>query len=183
MPKISELPVAGPIGGTELLVCVQVGTTKQTTVNDVITGSGAGGPTWTTPASGALVWRNVSFSANVTLTDAGAFDVVAPFATNQAYGDNVTPVIGRFVTSTGVFHIRAEGNGKVVLDSATFTTAFVAIDDATGTFQIGNWQTCIYQLTGINATFWGGTGAPTDLNNAIDRIASVVSSGGAFPIP
>ena len=45
----------------------------------------------------------------------------------------------------------------------------------TGTVTIGGWSG--------TAGYWGGAGTPTDVWSAVDRIAAVVSGGGATPIP
>jgi len=183
MPRISLLPVAGAIVGTELTVCVQGGVTKQTTVNDLVAGSPLGGPHWNTPAAGQLQWNAVNSPANscIRLDDTGFTfqkynagsavhwqDALGVDSVIEAFGGGVFSVL---VTNGYVYNITIVAGGQV------------SWNPTGNVFTVAGFTTCTYQLTNQTPGFWGGPGVPTTVEAAIDRIANVVSAGGGTPIP
>jgi len=183
MPKISDLPAASSITGTELIVCVQGGVTKQTTCAD-IAATAAGGPHWPTPAGGQLQW-NASPGSGTTyfirLDDTGFLyeSFTAGSAIHWRDASAVDCVINGH--GGGVFFYTID-NGWV------FNVAIVAGGQhnwfsATNIYTEAGYASTSRQYIPSTPGNWGGPGVPADLETAIDRIAQVVSLAGTSPIP
>jgi len=164
MPKISELPAASALDGTEEVPLVQTGATKNCTTQDIADLSGGGGvPTQVVNADGSLV---INGAGQITVT-AGAGDTVVV----NFNGSQLTLGATGYVTLT-----LAAGQGLALQVPPS------QINIAGG----GGIQ--IYDLTGVtpdieyvpvNLVPWV-VPVPTRIHNALERLAAAlfVANGG-----
>lgn len=117
--------------------------------------------------------------------DHAGYDTINEYVIQQSSGKSIT--IGN--TALGFLQIDASGNltlgqdapGVFTIDHGAGTTLVIAGD---GTFTIDNsvsGKPVHIPYTPLAPGDWAGS--PTEVWEAIDRIAAVVSSGGASPIP
>lgn len=144
--KISQLPAAGAITGAELVPVVQSGTTSQTTVDDILTGTTLTSVSLVTSALGTPASGNLANCTFPTLNQnttgsAGSVDNAVTFDTSGGDAAGAT----------------FDGSGVVTVDYST-----VGAPKADGTDASGSW--------GIDVT---GNSATTDGTNVIDCTASL----------
>lgn len=179
---ISGLPAATlPLTGAELIVCVQGGVTVQATAADIATGAG-GYPHWVTPSPGNLSWTSTTNPGFLFSFDDAAFFQLA-MATGSLiscsaiggpifYAEGWTPLLCTVAISNAAKWTLTLASG-----------GHVDYDDATNALAEGGFTFTTHQYATPTPAFWGGPGNPASLEAAIDRIAAVVSAGGATPIP
>lgn len=174
MPKISALPGAPitPLQPADLIVCVQGGVTSQATVAD-LPGSGGGGPTWTTPVAGILLWNNVSTSAQMSLNDNGSYnlqmdndsqliqDIAA--APQVRIGFEAVAFQRLILTVQNPNSLRMEINGFGFIEMGV---------GATNLLTINGYNNCFIQYNPAAPANWAV--AMTDIWQALDRIAAAL---------
>jgi len=184
MPKISALPAVGttPLNNADLLVCVQGGVTCQATVADLPGSGGAGpGPHWVTPVADYLEWLSGStFVGQVKLDYSGVFTFTAQNGSTMIWQDTNTNSVTE-VFGGGVYSIILANN--YVWNVTVTAGGQLAISHAANSWTVSGFATTSTQITGLTAGYWGGPGTPATVENAIERIAAVVSAGGGTPIP
>ena len=177
--KISNLPAAGSITGTELVAVVQGGVTKQSTVAATQT-TVSGGTTGLTPATatagavtlaGTLAVANGGTNATATPT-AGA----VPYGTGTAYAFSVAGTSGQVLQSNGASAptwTTVTGTGTVTSVAAT-VPAFLSVTGSpittTGTLAIA------YSGTALPVAN-GGTNATTASLTSFNNITGYTASG------
>jgi hypothetical protein len=177
--KISNLPAAGAITGTELVAVVQGGVTKQSTVAATQT-TVSGGTTGLTPATatagavtlaGTLAIANGGTNATATPT-AGA----VPYGTGTAYAFSAVGSSGQFLKSNGAgapTWATVTGTGTVTSVAAT-VPAFLSVTGSpittTGTLAIA------YSGTALPVAN-GGTNATTASLTSFNNITGYTASG------
>ena len=177
--KISNLPAAGSITGTELVAVVQGGVTKQSTVAATQT-TVSGGTTGLTPATatagavtlaGRLTIANGGTNATATPT-AGA----VPYGTGTAYAFSVAGTSGQVLQSNGASAptwTTVTGTGTVTSVAAT-VPAFLSVTGSpittTGTLAIA------YSGTALPVAN-GGTNATTASLTSFNNITGYTASG------
>ena len=177
--KISNLPAAGSITGTELVAVVQGGVTKQSTVAATQT-TVSGGTTGLTPATatagavtlaGTLAVANGGTNATATPT-AGA----VPYGTGTAYAFSVAGTSGQVLQSNGASAptwATVTGTGTVTSVAAT-VPAFLSVTGSpittTGTLAIA------YSGTALPVAN-GGTNATTASLTSFNNITGYTASG------
>ena len=182
--KISNLPAAGALTGTELVAVVQGGITSQTTAAVIAATSGvtsfAGGTTGLTPASatsgavtlaGTLAIANGGTNATATPT-AGA----VPYGTGTAYAFSAAGTSGQVLKSNGASAptwATVTGTGTVTSVAAT-VPAFLSVTGspitAAGTLAIA------YSGTALPVAN-GGTNATTASLTSFNNITGYTASG------
>ena len=177
--KISNLPAAGAITGTELVAVVQGGVTSQSTVAATQT-TVSGGTTGLTPATatagavtlaGTLAVANGGTNATATPT-AGA----VPYGTGTAYAFSAVGTVGQFLKSNGASAptwATVTGTGTVTSVAAT-VPAFLSVTGSpittTGTLAIA------YSGTALPVAN-GGTNATTASLTSFNNITGYTASG------
>jgi hypothetical protein len=177
--KISNLPAAGAITGTELVAVVQGGVTKQSTVAATQT-TVSGGTTGLTPATatagavtlaGRLAIANGGTNATATPT-AGA----VPYGTGTAYAFSAAGTVGQVLQSNGAgapTWTTVTGTGTVTSVAAT-VPAFLSVTGSpittTGTLAIA------YSGTALPVAN-GGTNATTASLTSFNNITGYTASG------
>jgi len=177
--KISNLPAAGAITGTELVAVVQGSVTKQSTVAATQT-TVSGGTTGLTPATatagavtlaGTLAVANGGTNATATPT-AGA----VPYGTGTAYAFSAVGTVGQFLKSNGASAptwATVTGTGTVTSVAAT-VPAFLSVTGSpittTGTLAIA------YSGTALPVAN-GGTNATTASLTSFNNITGYTASG------
>ena len=177
--KISNLPAAGAITGTELVAVVQGGVTKQSTVTATQT-TVSGGTTGLTPATatagavtlaGRLAIANGGTNATATPT-AGA----VPYGTGTAYAFSAAGTVGQVLQSNGAgapTWTTVTGTGTVTSVAAT-VPAFLSVTGSpittTGTLAIA------YSGTALPVAN-GGTNATTASLTSFNNITGYTASG------
>jgi hypothetical protein len=177
--KISNLPAAGAITGTELVAVVQGSVTKQSTVAATQT-TVSGGTTGLTPATatagavtlaGTLAIANGGTNATATPT-AGA----VPYGTGTAYAFSAVGSSGQFLKSNGASAptwATVTGTGTVTSVAAT-VPAFLSVTGSpittTGTLAIA------YSGTALPVAN-GGTNATTASLTSFNNITGYTASG------
>ena len=177
--KISNLPAAGSITGTELVAVVQGGVTKQSTVAATQT-TVSGGTTGLTPATatagavtlaGRLAIANGGTNATATPT-AGA----VPYGTGTAYAFSVAGTSGQVLQSNGAgapTWATVTGTGTVTSVAAS-VPAFLSVTGSpittTGTLAIAFSGTAIPVAN-------GGTNATTASLTSFNNITGYTASG------
>jgi len=177
--KISNLPAAGSITGTELVAVVQGGVTKQSTVAATQT-TVSGGTTGLTPATatagavtlaGTLAIANGGTNATATPT-AGA----VPYGTGTAYAFSAAGTSGQVLQSNGAgapTWTTVTGTGTVTSVAAT-VPAFLSVTGSpittTGTLAIA------YSGTALPVAN-GGTNATTASLTSFNNITGYTASG------
>ena len=161
--KISQLPTASAITGSELVPVVQGGTTSQTTVDDILTG--------TTLTSVALVTSALGTPASGTLTNCtlpvggvtGLGSGVATFLATPSSANLASAVTGE--TGTGAL---------VFADTPTLVTPVL------GTPTSGTLTNCTIPVGGVTGL---GTGVATALAVNVGSAGAPVVNGGALGTP
>lgn len=177
--KISNLPAAGAITGTELVAVVQGGVTKQSTVTATQT-TVSGGTTGLTPATatagavtlaGRLAIANGGTNAT-TVPTAGA----VPYGTGTAYAFSAAGTAGQVLQSNGAgapTWTTVTGTGTVTSVAAT-VPAFLSVTGSpittTGTLAIAFSGTAIPVAN-------GGTNATTASLTSFNNITGYTASG------
>lgn len=177
--KISNLPAAGAITGTELVAVVQGGTTKQSTVTATQT-TVSGGTTGLTPATatagavtlaGRLAIANGGTNATATPT-AGA----VPYGTSTAYAFTAAGTAGQVLQSNGASAptwATVPGTGTVSSVAAT-VPAFLSVAGSpittAGTLALS------YSGTALPVAN-GGTNSTTASINSFNNITGYTASG------
>lgn len=177
--KISNLPAAGSITGTELVAVVQGGVTKKSTVAATQT-TVSGGTTGLTPATatagavtlaGMLAIANGGTNATATPT-AGA----VPYGTGTAYAFSAAGTLGQVLQSNGASAptwTTVTGTGTVTSVAAT-VPAFLSVTGSpittTGTLAIAFSGTAIPVAN-------GGTNATTASLTSFNNITGYTASG------
>ena len=177
--KISNLPAAGAITGTELVAVVQGGTTKQSTVAATQT-TVSGGTTGLTPATatagavtlaGTLAIANGGTNATAAPT-AGA----VPYGTGTAYAFTAAGTAGQVLQSNGASAptwATVPGTGTVSSVAAT-VPAFLSVTGSpvttAGTLALS------YSGTALPVAN-GGTNSTTASVNAFNNISGYSASG------
>jgi hypothetical protein len=183
MPKITALPSAStPLAGTELMVCVQGGVTSKVAVTDVNAGGGGGGgPHWVVPSGGYLEWITVAVATGQIKLDDSAV-LTMQFDNGSTFiNTNATAVQWQEAYNAGIITF-AVSNGAMWNMSTTGGGSIIC-NDATNAWQEQGFTITFRCWSAPNAGYWGGAGVPGSLEAAVDRIAAVVSAGGATPIP
>jgi len=164
MPKISELPAASALTGTEEVPIVQTATTKKTTTQDIADLSGAGGtPTQIVNADGSIT---INGAGQITTT-AGAGDTIVV----NFNGSTLTFGATGFVTLT-----LAAGQGlSLQVPPSQINIAGgggIQIWDLTGV-------TPDIEYVPVNLAPWV-VPVPTRMHNALERLAAAlfVANGG-----
>jgi hypothetical protein len=179
--KISALPAAGALAGTELLVAVQGGADVQTTTQDV---ANLGAGTWVTvntPIGGACTINCTSTaSMGLVVSDNGQGlwnfqqgSSIQMFSGPTLCFQMTTPLgnVIEIISNGQTWTMQTSGGGSIVLN------------DFGNTLVESGFAATNRQFIAPNPGYWGGPGVPLDLESAIDRIAAVVSAGGGTPIP
>jgi len=177
--KISNLPAAGSITGTELVAVVQGGVTKQSTVTATQT-TVSGGTTGLTPATatagavtlaGRLAIANGGTNAT-TVPTAGA----VPYGTGTAYAFSAAGTVGQVLQSNGASAptwTTVTGTGTVTSVAAS-VPAFLSVTGSpittTGTLAIA------YSGTALPVAN-GGTNATTASITSFNNITGYTASG------
>lgn len=177
--KISSLPVAGAITGTELVAVVQGGTTKQSTVTATQT-TVSGGTTGLTPATatagavtlaGRLAIANGGTNATATPT-AGA----VPYGTSTAYAFTAAGTVGQVLQSNGASAptwATVAGTGTVSSVAAT-VPAFLSV--AGSPITTAGTLALTYSGTALPVAN-GGTNSTTASINSFNNITGYTASG------
>ena len=177
--KISSLPVAGAITGTELVAVVQGGVTSQTTVAAAQT-TVSGGTTGLTPATatagavtlaGTLAVANGGTNATATPT-AGA----VPYGTGTAYAFTAEGTAGQVLQSNGASAptwATVPGTGTVSSVAAT-VPAFLSV--AGSPITTAGTLALTYSGTALPVAN-GGTNSTTASINAFNNISGYSASG------
>jgi len=179
--KISALPAAGALGGTEPVPIVQSGDTKITTVQDIANMAPGGGGTFIIAAAGTIDFDTTTGSRTILqLKDSGGIDLFMETgsSTMDWTSGGVSQVSLVYAASVLGFLMGTQ-NFKVILGGGGTLEVLGGFNQ----LLIQGMTTCTYQLTGLAGGSWGGPGTPVDLNNAIDRLAAAVAGllGGGVP--
>jgi len=179
--KISALPAAGALGGTEVVPIVQGTDTVITTVQDIANLAPGGGGSFTIPAAGTIDFDTTTAPHTVlSLKDSGGVDLFMETgsSTMDWTSGGVSQVSLVYAASVLGF-VMGTQNFKVILSGGGSFEVLGGFNQ----LLVQGFTTCTYQLTGLAAGSWGGPGTPVDLNAAIDRLAAAVAGllGGTIP--
>jgi len=163
--KISQLPAAGAITGAELVPVVQGGTTSQTTVDDILTGTTLTSVTLVTPALGTPVSGTLTSCTGLPVSTgvAGLGANVAAFLATPSSANLASAVTGE--TGTGAL---------VFADTPTLVTPVL------GTPTSGTLTNCTIPVGGVTGL---GTGVATALAVNVGSAGAPVVNGGALGTP
>jgi hypothetical protein len=177
--KISNLPAAGSITGTELVAVVQGGVTKQSTVaaTQTTVSGGATGLTPATATAGAVTLAGTLAVANGgTNTTATPTAGTVPYGTGTAYAFSAVGTVGQVLQSNGASAptwATVTGTGTVTSVAAT-VPAFLSVTGSpittTGTLAIAFSGTALPVAN-------GGTNATTASLTSFNNITGYTASG------
>lgn len=196
--KISQLPIAGPILGGELLVCVQGGVTSLVTVSNLTGGlvgpAGPAGPPGPAGPAGPPGGANID---NGTTTTTGFGAVYCAFVNNPTAGPpgHVVPwpnmamnLQGGFTFSDGTTTCKFFELGIPFFNANNAIYAMQFFDPAAGCLSLdGYGYNVCFCAPGLAITFttatplaWAGP-APIDVWKALDRVAAALTTLGVPP--
>jgi len=179
--KISALPAAGALTGTEPVPIVQSAATCITTVQDIANLNGAGG-VWVTPAAGLLAWFNVALDSFVKLTDTGSFQVqgeaVIGLVSNVAGVQKMTFTMDQLVNQQTLISCIGGFSFRFEIASSGYIEGGVG---GTNVLTIQGWNLISFQYSPGTPGNW--VPAATDVWLALDRLAAQVAILIAGPIP
>jgi hypothetical protein len=181
--KISALPPAAPLAGTEVFPAVQTGFDVGVTATQIaaFAGGGGGGPTWTTPPGGALKWQNVALNRFINFNDVpGVYQMTVEQGSAFVFmnGPGLVAVMGVTLVAYAInvqpptnYAVTIIGGGNVTMNGALNT---LNENGFAGTFR---------QWVSAFPGNWGGPGVPPDLETAMDRVANALAVLIGGPIP
>lgn len=161
--KISQLPAAAAITGAELAVVVQGGATKQTTVDDILTGTTLTTVDLGTPTAGVLTnCTGLPVSTGV-----------------DGLGNNVATALGVNVGSAGAVVVNGGALGTPASGTLTNCTFPTLNQSTTGNAATASGTNVIDCTAALPAATLGKIATLTNAGSASGAWGEVITSGGA----